>query len=126
MTPEQELVERLRAASISIRNDGTASQVGLTEDECEIAASTIERLVKERDEAKAGWQEAFSLGVEHQNARATAEAQVERLSEALTKIAAFDDEAAQNYLVRTGSLSMFDEPGSVEIARATLSAGRGE
>lgn len=39
---------------------------------------------------------------------------------ALTKIAAFDDEAATAYLDATGSYSRFDEPGAVRIARKAL------
>lgn len=45
------LVERIREAARDIRNDGTPSQVGLTDEECETVAAAIERLVAERDEA---------------------------------------------------------------------------
>lgn len=43
-----------------------------------------------------------------------------RLREALEKIAAFDDQFASARLERTGSYSLFDEPGSVAAARAAL------
>jgi len=46
------LVERIREAARDIRNDGTPSQVGLTDEECETVAAAIERLVAERDEAR--------------------------------------------------------------------------
>lgn len=39
-----DVVERLRAAAREIRNDGTASQVGLSEQECEDIADEITRL----------------------------------------------------------------------------------
>ncbi len=42
------------------------------------------------------------------------------LVSALREIAAFDDEGANARLVKTGSYSSFDEPGSVQIARAAL------
>lgn len=46
--------------------------------------------------------------------------EIERLREALRKIAAYDDAAANAYLRATGSYSTFDEPGSVEMARGVL------
>lgn len=42
------------------------------------------------------------------------------LLEALEEIAAFNDRAANAYLKQTGSYSLFDEPGSVQIARAAI------
>ena len=48
------------------------------------------------------------------------DAEVVRLREALTDIAAFGDTAASNLLELTGSHAMFDEPGSVAAARAAL------
>lgn len=45
------LVERIREAARDIRNDGTPSQVGLTDEECETVAAAIERLVADRDAA---------------------------------------------------------------------------
>ena len=47
-------------------------------------------------------------------------AEVERLRAALTKIAAFDDVGACDYLTRTGSFAVFDEPSSAKLARAAL------
>lgn len=41
--------------------------------------------------------------------------------EALVKIAAFDDVWSNNRLEKHGTYGSFDEPGSVEIARAALS-----
>jgi hypothetical protein len=45
-----------------------------------------------------------------------------KLAEALRKIACFDDESANERLRRTGgdSYALFDEPGSVQIAREAL------
>lgn len=40
--------------------------------------------------------------------------------EALRKIAAYDDAAANAYLRATGSYRCFDEPGAVELARGVL------
>lgn len=51
---------------------------------------------------------------------ATLESQVETAREALEKIGAFDDEASNNYLERTGRYSHFDHPASVRIARQAL------
>lgn len=44
------------------------------------------------------------------------------MHEALSKIAAWDDEGANRKLESTGDYTSFDEPGSVEIARAALKA----
>ena len=44
------------------------------------------------------------------------------LRAALKKIACFDDMLANDRLATNGSYSGFDEPGSVEIARAALAA----
>jgi len=49
---------------------------------------------------------------------------VKGLVAALERIAAFDDEDASAHLEKTGSYSLFDEPGSVEIARAALAAAK--
>jgi hypothetical protein len=65
----------------------------------EFAGEEIRRLERERDAALAD------------NAK---------LREALERIAAFDDEGASRRLASTGSFALFDEPGSVEIARAAL------
>lgn len=46
--------------------------------------------------------------------------EIERLREALRKIAAYDDAAANAYLRATGSYRCFDEPGAVEMARGVL------
>ncbi len=46
----------------------------------------------------------------------------DRLRKALTEIAAYDDVSGGHWLRSTGSFSHFDEPGSVEIARAALEA----
>jgi len=43
-----------------------------------------------------------------------------RLRAALTRVAAYDDAAASDYLRSTGSYRGFDEPVSVEIARTAL------
>lgn len=43
-----------------------------------------------------------------------------RMREALRSIACFNDQSANQRLHETGSYSLFDEPGSVEIARAAL------
>lgn len=48
--------------------------------------------------------------------------QVPALIAALQKIACFDDDGADRHLSATGSYSMFDEPGSVKIARDALAA----
>ena len=55
-------------------------------------------------------------------ARAYLDLQAEnaRMREALEKIASLDDEGANAYLKNHGSYAMFDEPGSVEIARSAL------
>ncbi len=45
---------------------------------------------------------------------------VRELTEALERIAAFDDISASDYLALTGSYAMFDEPAAVKFARATL------
>lgn len=50
-------------------------------------------------------------------------AEIERLRAALIEIASFDDEVANRNLGETGSYSSFDEPGSVQIARAALTPG---
>lgn len=55
-------------------------------------------------------------GLERENAR---------LRNALEKIAALNDDSANSYLSLTGSFSSFDEPASVEIARAALQQGKG-
>jgi len=47
-------------------------------------------------------------------------AEIERLREALEDITCFDDTAANAYLKNHGSHTMFDEPGSVKIARDAL------
>lgn len=49
---ERLVAERLREAAREIRNDGTPSQVGLTDEECEQVADIITRLRQERDEAR--------------------------------------------------------------------------
>jgi hypothetical protein len=49
------------------------------------------------------------------------EATLASVREALRKIAAFDDKDASSMLALTGSYGMFDEPGSVQIAREALS-----
>jgi hypothetical protein len=49
--------------------------------------------------------------------------EVERLQAALKRIACLGDSGANERLARTGSYSMFDEPGSVEIAREALGNG---
>lgn len=46
--------------------------------------------------------------------------EIERLRNALIKIAAVDDMLANDRLATNGSYSGFDEPGSVQIARETL------
>ena len=50
-------------------------------------------------------------------------ARVQALERALTKIAAFDDAGACDFLDKTGSYAAFDEPGAVETARAALKGG---
>lgn len=44
---------------------------------------------------------------------------------ALEQIATFNDHAANARLEATGSYSAFDEPGSVQIARAALAKAKG-
>lgn len=46
--------------------------------------------------------------------------EVERLRAVLTEIAAYTDVSASNHLARSGSYSVFDEPGSVAVARKAL------
>jgi len=53
------------------------------------------------------------------NTRPTSQ-RIERLEGALREIASFNDKDASEHLERTGSYSLFDEPGSVEVARAAL------
>jgi hypothetical protein len=53
-------------------------------------------------------------------ALATSEAAREKLEAALREIAAYDDTGANERLAKTGSYGSFDEPGSVQIARAAL------
>ena len=55
------------------------------------------------------------------SALAAERAEKERLAGALTEIACFDDEAGNRRLAAVGSYGLFDEPGSVSIARAALS-----
>lgn len=55
----------------------------------------------------------------HQDRRALLDDN-KRLREALVQIAAYDDTRANGRLALTGSYGMFDEPASVEIARAAL------
>jgi hypothetical protein len=45
------------------------------------------------------------------------------LEDALRKIAAYDDAAANAYLRATGNYRCFDEPGAVEMARGVLEGG---
>jgi hypothetical protein len=45
---------------------------------------------------------------------------------ALEAIASFDDEGANERLEQTGSYVLFDEPGSVKIARAALALAKGD
>lgn len=47
-------------------------------------------------------------------------ARIARLETALRQIASFDDAGANERLAATGSYGRFDEPGSVQIARAAL------
>lgn len=47
------------------------------------------------------------------------------LEAGLRMIACFDDVGANAHLERTGSYSRFDEPGSVQIARALLKERKG-
>lgn len=62
------------------------------------------------------------------NRRAAIEADPGRkaLIEALEKIASFDDALACARLEASGTYANFDEPGSVQIARAALARARGE
>lgn len=46
--------------------------------------------------------------------------QVQEFREALTSIACFEDAGANHFLERTGNYCQFDEPCSVEAARAAL------
>lgn len=57
-----------------------------------------------------------------QDAKAQIDPAVEILQAGLMKIAAYDDVRASAVHARNGSFSLFDEPGSVQIARETLSA----
>jgi hypothetical protein len=57
------------------------------------------------------------------DALAAALARVQALEGALTKIAAFDDAGACDFLDKNGSYAAFDEPGGVETARAALKGG---
>lgn len=51
-------------------------------------------------------------------------AEIERLRGALEQIAAFNDEAANDYLEKYSKYAAFDEPDSVQIARQALDAGK--
>ena len=53
-----------------------------------------------------------------------AAAEIEQLRAALTEIACFNDKSANARLKETGSWGAFDEPGSVQIARAALKGKR--
>lgn len=59
-------------------------------------------------------------GCETARRLAAAEAENERLRNVLREIACFGDYSAEMKLSRTGSYGGFDEPGSVQIARAAL------
>jgi hypothetical protein len=48
------------------------------------------------------------------------QAEIKHLRKALTKIAAFGDKGACELLKNTGSWGTFDEPESVQVARAAL------
>ena len=51
---------------------------------------------------------------------------VKALVEALDRIATWGDTKASMHLEETGSYSWFDEPGSVQMARAALAPFKGE
>jgi len=70
---------------------------------------------------------AFAAGInEALPALRTAQAEIDRLKEALDAIACKDDEGANRHLELHGTYSLFDEPGSVQIARTALSTPEGE
>lgn len=69
---------------------------------------------------KERWRDAKALRDEN----AALKAEVERLREALTEIAAFNDIWANGELFMCGSYSSFDEPHSVQTARAALNGGK--
>lgn len=76
--------ERLHEAAASIRNDGTPSQVGLSEDECLAIAARIEALEAEGDEA---WELAERLKLEaqgHASEARTANSTIYEIYQALT------------------------------------------
>lgn len=85
------------------------------------AAETIIALVAEK--------ETLFTQLEFDEMRQRAEAAAaerDTLREALTKIACYGDTGANNRLEATGSYGMFDEPGSVELARTALNQESGD
>jgi chromosome segregation ATPase len=107
----------------------------LNEEQTEHLKSEVQRLEAERAEAyEKGRESAFEeignyylMRKDCQDALAKAQATItalqserDRLREALEKIAAYDDTGAEANLKATGSYSSFDEPGSVQRARAAL------
>lgn len=61
--------------------------------------------------------------VEKEDVRRSLARSLQTAEEALRKIAAYDDAAANAYLRATGSYRCFDEPGAVELARGVLEGG---
>lgn len=57
--------------------------------------------------------------------RRSSSKRIEELEKALGEIACFDDKPANAHLATYGTFGGFDEPGSVEIARAALSPSNG-
>jgi hypothetical protein len=66
------------------------------------------------------YETAAFIGLAHPETILAILARLEKAEAALKQIASYDDEGANHRLAATGSYALFDEPGSVEIARAAL------
>lgn len=86
----------------------------------EIAARFVRSFISDRIEALTAERASMLKAI-----RLT-ETERDRLREALTIIAAFDDLGGNNRLERTGSYGGYDEPGAVKTARAALAEQKGD
>lgn len=62
----------------------------------------------------------MTLGLTKKSTKESERRSCEIMKAALIEIARFDDEGASEYLARHGYYGVFDEPGSVKIARKAL------
>ena len=84
-----------------------------TEQDAEAAIVILKRMIDAAENSNQAGENAVVKAVRAFNNH-------EALMDALIKIAAFNDKSASEFLDQTGSYSCFDEPGSVELARATI------